>query len=296
MKSVVAVCSFPGSYDVERNLALHEAYMREAAAEGVEFLVFPECSLQGYPRVYLAEDEEAMIDDVSGSAESLNGPRVQRIEALSRELNLSVIFGMTERGSRPGVAYNASLLVTPDGGVMGTYRKVHLAIQEKVFWRPGSDWPVFDTVLGNVGMMICFDKAWPEAARELTLRGADVLVMPTAWWLYDPTAGENDVWVDHYILFERTRAVENNRWFLSSNLVGDIGGRHFFGISQIIDPRGRIVATTGYDNPGLAIAEIDVAGGIQDAYKLNSGAHLIRDRRPDTYAVLGGRLDIEIDG
>ena len=296
MKSVIAVCSFPGSYDVDSNMALYESYMREAAAAGADLLVLPECSMQGYPRAYLAEEEEGMIDDVAGAAESLGGDRVRRVADLAKELDLAVIFGMTEAGVRPGVSYNSAVLVTPAEGVVGAYHKVHLAIQEKVFWRPGVDWPVFDTAVGAVGMMICFDKAWPEAARELTLRGADLLVMPTAWWLYDPAAGEADVWVDHYVLFERTRAVENNRWFLSSNLVGDIGGRHFFGMSQIIDPQGRIIATTGYDKPGLAIAEVDVSQGIHHAYKLNSGAHLIRDRRPDTYAVLGGRMDVQIDG
>lgn len=287
MKSTIAVCSFPGTYDVEANQTLYAEYMREAAGKGVEFLVFPELSIQGYPRNYLAEEEGEVIDHVGAVAEPIDGPSVTKIAALAKDLNITVVAGLIEAGDRPGINHNTAVLISPDG-VLGSYRKVHLPLQERIFFWPGSDWPVIQTSVGNVGLMICYDKAWPEAARELFLRGADMFVMPTAWWHWDPVDGADDMWLNHYVLFERARAVENNRWFLSSNLVGELGGKNFFGVSQIIDPCGRIIASTPYCKPGLAVAEVDIAGGIRESYHLNSGAQILRDWRPDTYHTLTG--------
>ena len=296
MKSVIATCSFPGTYDVDTNLALHLEYMREAAAQGVQLLVFPEQSMQGYPRTYSAEEEGQVIDGVNANAETLEGPHVRAVASLAAELGIEVIFGLAEAGVRPGVTYNSAVLVNSSQGVVGAYRKIHVPLQERIFFWPGNEWMVLDTVAGNAGLLICYDKAWPESTRELLLRGADMFIMPTAWWLWDESAGPTDMWFEHYCLFERVRAVENNRWFISSNLAGDIGGRSFFGVSQIINPNGQIVAATPFGEPGLAIAEVDIARGIQDSYHLNSGAHLLRDRRPDTYEVLDGRRPIAIDG
>lgn len=295
MKTVIATCSFPGTYDVEHNLALHLTHMREAAAAGVQLLVFPEQSLQGYPRVYAGDEEGDVIDGVNDRAETLEGSHVAAISRAATELGMDVIFGLAEAGSRPGVTYNSAVLARP-GGELTAYRKIHVPLQERIFFWPGDEWRVLDTAAGNAGLLICYDKAWPESTRELLLRGADLFVMPTAWWLWDEAAGDKDMWFDHYCLFERARAVENNRWFVSSNLAGDIGGRQFFGVSQIINPNGQIVAATPFGEPGLAIAEVDIARGIRDSYHLNSGAHLLRDRRPDTYEVLDGRRPIAIDG
>jgi predicted amidohydrolase len=120
--------------------------------------------------------------------------------------------------------------------------------------------------------------------------------MSTAWSLSDPEAGDNDVWLDQYTLYDRVRAAENGRWFVSSNFVGELGGLEFFGMSQIVDPLGRVVATTGTDRVGLVFADVDVAAGIRAACALGQGAYLVRDRRPETYKALAGTLPIAIDG
>lgn len=195
---------------------------------------------------------------------------------------------MTERGSRAGVVFNSTVLAGP-GGIIGTYRKVHVGISEQVIWSRGQDWPVYDTPLGRIGMLICYDQAWPESCRELTLRGAELLVMSTAWSLRPDAASADDaLTVEHYLLFGKARAVENQRWFISSNFTGPLGGLTFFGHSQVIDPLGRPVAATGgKPEQSMVLADIDVRGGIEAAQARSRGPRLWRDRRPETYTSIG---------
>jgi predicted amidohydrolase len=296
MTTTIATCAFPGTYDITKSVELHLSYIEEAKEAGASLVVFPECSLQGYPPDFLASEAAQALEPFNATAEGVaDGPNVARLTAKAVECDLHVIFGLNEAGDRPGVVYNTMVLTGPDG-LVGTYRKVHLGITEQVYWRPGNDWPVYDTPFGQVGMLICYDKAWPESCRELTLRGADLLVMSTAWMLQDASEGQDDVFFEHYELFDRARAAENSRWFISSNLVGELGGLEFFGLSQIVNPLGQVVASTGFGNPGLAIAEVDIAEGIRAAYRVQQGPNIIRDRRPETYRALSGTLPISIDG
>jgi predicted amidohydrolase len=295
MDVTIATCAFPATYDVEKNVELHLSYIDEAVAASASLVVFPECSLQGYPPDFRAGGAADVLRQFHATAEPVAGPHAQQIVSAAAARGVLVVFGLNEATERPGVVYNTMILGGP-GGVIGTYRKVHVAITEQVFWRRGDDWPVYDTELGRIGMLICYDKAWPESCRELTLRGADMLVMSTAWARQHAGAGIDDVMVDQYLVYDRARAMENCRWFVSSNLVGELGGVEFFGLSQIVDPIGRVVATTGIDTSGLAVATVDLAQGVLDANEVNQGAHLIRDRRPETYTASSGASPIAIDG
>jgi predicted amidohydrolase len=294
--TIIATCAFPGTYDVEKSVELHLGYIDEAAAAGAALVVFPECSLQGYPPDFQASRTKAVLEPFYASAERIDdGPNVARIVDHAKARNIHVVFGLNEAGDRPGVVYNSMVLAGPDG-VIGVFRKVHVGITEQVFWMRGDDWPVFETPFGRIGMLICYDKAWPETCRELMLRGADILVMSTAWSLSDPTAGADDIGLEQYELYDRVRAAENSRWFVSSNFIGELGGLEFFGMSQIINPLGKVVASTGTDHIGLAFADVDIPGGIQESYTVSWGANIVRDRRPETYKALAGTLPIAIDG
>jgi predicted amidohydrolase len=292
----IATVAFEGTYDVELNTKSHISLMEEAAASGAKLVVFPEISLQGYPpdltRVY-PERIKAAFDN----AEQVpDGPHVLAIAARAQELGIYVIYGLNELGTSPGVIYNTMVLTGPDGFV-GSYRKVHVGITEQLTWRRGNDWPVFDTEIGRIGMLICYDKMWPESTRELMLRGADILVMSTAWpMVFGEQDPETNLWAELYRLYDRARAAENSRWFVSSNFAGDLGGARFIGLSQIVDPCGRVVATTGPLTPGMAIADVDIAEGIAQANATFMGARLVRDRRPDTYLASSGRLPLAVDG
>jgi len=293
--TVIATAALAGSYDVDLNTKRHIELMEAAAAAGADLVVFPEISLQGYPPDFARFYPERIKAAFENAEAAPGGPHVEDIAERAKELGVYVIYGMNELGDTPGVIYNTAVLTGPEGFV-GKYRKVHVGITEQLTWRRGNDWPVFETAIGRIGMLICYDKMWPESARELTLRGADILVMPTAWFMaFGDDDPDTNVLVEQYRLFDRARAAENGRWFVSSNFAGELGGGQFIGLSQIVDPSGRVVATTGTFEPGLAIAEVDISGGIADVNAMH-GARLIRDRRPDTYLALSGQLSPAIDG
>jgi predicted amidohydrolase len=293
--TVIATAALAGGYDVDVNTKNHLALIDEAAAAGAQLVVFPEISLQGYPPDF-ANFYPERIRAAFDNAESVpDGPHVQTIAERAQELGVYVIYGLNEKGTSPGVIYNTAVLTGPDGYV-GKYRKVHVGITEQLTWRKGNDWPVFDTAIGRIGMLICYDKMWPESTRELMLRGADILVMPTAWFMaYGEQDPESNILVEQYRLYDRVRAAENSRWFVSSNFAGELGGTQFIGMSQIVDPCGRVVETTGMFTPGLAIADVDISGGIAEANAMQ-GARLVRDRRPDTYLAMSGELTPVVDG
>jgi predicted amidohydrolase len=293
--TVIATAALAGGYDIDVNTKNHLALIDEAFAAGAQLVVFPEISLQGYPPDF-ANFYPERIRAAFDNAESVpDGPHVQAIAEHAAELGVYVIYGLNEKGTSPGVIYNTAVLTGPDGYV-GKYRKVHVGITEQLTWRKGNDWPVFDTALGRIGMLICYDKMWPESTRELMLRGADILVMPTAWFMaYGEQDPESNILVEQYRLYDRVRAAENSRWFVSSNFAGELGGTQFIGMSQIVDPCGRVVETTGMFTPGLAIADVDISGGIAEANAMQ-GARLVRDRRPDTYLAMSGELPPVVDG
>jgi predicted amidohydrolase len=297
-ETTIATVALLGSYDVELNLKQHLEYIDQAADVGAHLVVFPEISLQGYPVIHHKLQTPQVLAEAFRTAERIpDGPSVAQIVARAQERRIHVVFGLTEAGARPGVVYNTAVLTGPDGYI-GKYRKVHLGLSEQVIWRAGHDWPVFETPFGNIGMLICYDKAWPESCRELTLRGADILVMATAWGFgNDPNPDpETNVNCAHYRLYDQVRAVENQRWFVSSNFCGEIEGAAFLGLSQVIDPLGRVVATTGMSDSGLALATVDVQAGIAAALAHGQGARLVRDRRPETYLAMQGTLPTAIDG
>ena len=290
----VATCAFSGSHDVADNLARHLQIIDEAAALGVSLLVFPEISLHGYPRDSLHVSAEKLRDTWRVAERVPDGASVLAIAARAGKRRMHVIYGLNERGNEAGVVYNTAILTGP-GGHIGSYRKVHVSPIEQFMWRKGNDWPVFETAIGRIGLLICNDQSWPESTRELTLRGAELLVMPTAWMFAGGEASIDDVWADAYRVYGRARAMENARWFISSNYAGQFGGGVFLGESQIIDPLGRVVADSG-TLPGLALAQVDIRAGIEEAQAAYFGPRMVRDRRLETYDVLAGRRPPETEG
>jgi predicted amidohydrolase len=283
----LASCAFSASFDVTANLEEHLRLIDEAAAAGTDLLVFPEISLHGYPADLRRFAPERIAQAWQAAEPVPGGPNVAAIAERAAERCIHVVYGLNERGEAPGVVYNTAVLTGPDGHI-GAYRKVHVGAPEIVFWRMGDDWPVFETAIGKIGILICADKKWPESARELTLRGAEILVCPTASPRYDG-GGETDVWEDIAPLWERARAAENGRWFVSSNYVGSLDDATFLGRGQIIDPRGRVLARATAE-PQIVSASVDVRGEIERACLAYYGPWLARDRRDETYRALRGEL------
>jgi len=290
----IATCAFAGTYDVAANLARHLELVDEAVECGASLIVFPEISLHGYP-----PDSQhvtaAKLAKTWAMAEAVpDGASVRAVVAHAVARKIHVIFGLNERGDEAGVVYNTAVLTGPDGYI-GRYRKVHISPIEQFMWRKGNDWPVFETAIGRIGMLICYDQSWPESTRELALRGAELMIMPTAWMYSGEGDPDQDPWSEAYRIYGRARAMENARWFISSNYAGSFGGGHYIGRSQIIDPLGQVVADSG-TAPGLAVATIDVQARIEAAHATYFGPKLIRDRRLETYEVLSGRQSPRTDG
>jgi predicted amidohydrolase len=290
----IVTCAPECSYDLKDNLERHLAMIDAAASLGASLVIFPEMSLHGYP-AHIHSIREERLHWLWGRAECVaESPSVEAIATRAKQRNIHVVFGLNEMGSTWGVVYNTAVLVGPTG-ILGTYRKVHVSTIEQFMWRPGKDWPVYKTPVGRIGMLICNDKNWPEATRELVLQGADLFVMPTAWLFVTGEADATNHWLELYTMYDRCRAAENQRWFISSNFAGTCEGSRYLGHSEIVDPLGRIVATTGFE-PGFAVAEVDIGAGIEEAQASLYGPRLILDRRDDTYVSIRGLVPYAVDG
>lgn len=263
------------------NLERIRDVITRAAQGGVKLLVLPEGALQGFTfhthHCFDPEETQYLWDN----AEPIPGPSVQTIAGWAADHEMYVIFGMWERVERPAapVLRNSAVLIGPEG-LVGRYHKVHQPSEEVHHYQPGREWPVFDTPLAHVGMMMCYDQCFPEAARELTLRGAEVLAVPNAWPASDRASD------DRYDFFGRARAAENNRWLLQANLVGpsDTDDFDYMGSSRVIDPTGLVVAETPPGEEGLAAAEI--APTKFDPTRARSGWYL-HQRIPTIYTSIG---------
>ena len=280
--TVVATCGYEGSSDVAENLARHRAYVDEAVETGAELVVFPECSLHGYPDQSARSSADGLMSTWEIAESITDGANVRALIDHAVARGIHIVFGLNERTDTFGVVFNTAVLAGPQG-LIGRYRKVHIGQFERATWAEGDQWPVFDTSIGRIGLLICADKMWPESTRELTLGGAELLVMPTAWAF---TIGGTDTmqpcWAEYYLLFDRARAAENARWFISSNFVGSLGDTSFGGYSQIVDPFGTVTASSE-DRRGLVFADIDVQRGIAATEAAWLGTRLARDRRERTY-------------
>ncbi|MCW2887098.1 MAG: N-carbamoylputrescine amidase [Streptosporangiaceae bacterium] len=261
--------------DLEEDFVIAERLIKEARSEGVRLLALPEACLGGY---LLSLDDDTVLD-AGPPALALDGPEIRRLIALAGEM--TVVAGYCEADA--DTRYNSVVCVSGDG-VLGNHRKVHQPLGEDSSYASGDRFHAFDTPVGRIGMMICYDKAFPESARALALDGAQIGVCVSAW----PGSRTNatadlaeDRWKRRFDLFDRARALENQMVWLSANQAGTFGSLRFVGSAKVVDPGGDILADTGVGS-GIALAELDVARALETARR--SMGHL-RDRRPETYTV-----------
>ncbi len=214
----------------------------------------------------------------------MDGPEIRRLARLAGEMVVAV--GYCEAASDqdgPGQLFNSAVCVTGDG-VLGHHRKVHQPLREDASYTAGGRFAAFDTPVGRLGMMICYDKVFPEGARALALDGADIVMCLSAWPASRTQVVPNlhqDRWKRRFYLFDRARALENQIIWLSANQSGRFGSLRFVASAKVVDPGGDVLSDTGV-RAGLAIAELDVQEALATARR--SMDHL-RDRRPDAYAV-----------
>lgn len=254
--------------DKQQNLRSMIEQIEAAAARQTNLIVFPECALTGYCFDSL---EEALP-----LAESIPGPSTTRIAEVCQRLQCHVVFGMLEtEGNR---IFNSAVLVGSEG-VVGNYRKIHLPYLgvDRFTQRGDRPFAVHSAGSARIGMNICYDGAFPESSRVMSLLGADLVVLPTNW----PPGAECTA-----ACISNARALENHIYYLAVNRVGEERGFRFIGGSRICDPSGRTLAMADHDQPEVLHAELDL--------DLARNKHIIRvpkqheiwrfaDRRPEMY-------------
>jgi len=256
---------------VEDNLDKIVERIRETTGQGARLAVFPECAVTGYCF--------GSLDEARPFAQSIPGPATERVRRACEEFQCHAIFGMLESVGEK--IFNAAVFVGPQG-VIGSYRKVHLPyLGIDMHTTPGDRaFAVHDAPGVRIGLNICYDASFPEAARSLALLGAELVVLPTNW----PPGSEC---VAAHVI--NTRALENSIYYSAVNRVGTEEGFTFIGGSRICDPSGNTLAEAEGGDEKILYAEIDPEKARRKHIVRVPGKHEIHrfaDRRPEMYDVL----------
>lgn len=249
------------------NLRRAEEYIRKAAAEGCDLVMFPELYLQGY------RADERFVD----VAEPIPGPATRRLEELAIEHDLYIVMGMGRLEERfPHLIYNSLCFVGPDG-LLGCYDKVHLGtfhpFIEGVYFAPGRFAPVFETRFGRVSLQICYDSWFPELTRTYALKGSLLNLVISAG-----PSGSEDSWKTML----RARSMENAFPSVYCNAVGWQKDFSFFGGSKIVNASGIVTTEAKLDEEDFVVGEVDLA----EALRIRRHWLLFRERNPAVYAPL----------
>jgi len=186
------------------------------------------------------------------------------------------VFGLPTKEKVESIFYNAAVVIGPDGELLGEYRKVHLKGEERLSFRPGYRFSVFDTAFGTIGVMIGWDLAFPEAARVLVLQGAEILCLPAAY---------EEPYQREWRAFCTARAAENGAFLLAANRIGEEPSRRYFGESGIYAPDGEPLSLIrddeeGHPPPGYAFTRINT----DDVRRYREEMQLIMARSPASYS------------
>ena len=270
--AVVAVAAAFGR-DVDAGLDAIERTVVEARAQGARLVVFPECALGGYMREPMPGERGPEVP----AALDPEGPEIARLIRIAGDTVICA--GYTEAGAdRP---FSSAVCVSGDG-VLGRHRKVHLPPGERFAYAAGDRFEAFDTPAGRMGMLVCYDKLFPEAARALALDGAHTIASLAAWPVCRQRPARqvaHDRQTRHFNASDAARAVENQVVWVSANQTGTRGPLRFLGHAKVVDPDGVVLARTG-SRAGLAVAEVDAEAAVRDS---RLGIDHLADRRPGAY-------------
>ena len=274
--------------DADANLAVIETRVADAAASGAKLVLLQEL----HNGAYFCQHESVDEFDL---AEPIPGPSTKRLAALAKQRKVVLVSSLFEKRAA-GLYHNTAVVFDADGSTAGKYRKMHIpddpGFQEKFYFTPGDlGFTPIDTSVGRLGVLVCWDQWYPEAARLMALAGAELLLYPTAIG-WDPTDAQDEKTRqrDAWILSHRGHAVANGLPVLSCNRVGheqsplDAAGIDFWGNSHVLGPQGEYIAEAGLD-PTLLLAEVDM----QRSEHVRRIWPFLRDRRIDAYGDLTKR-------
>jgi N-carbamoylputrescine amidase len=282
----VALVQERNQASTEENLALIERHVATAAARGAQLVLLQE--LHNGP--YFCQHQDVCEFD---SAEAIPGPSTTRIGALAKQHGVVIVSSLFERRAA-GLYHNTAVVLEKDGSIAGKYRKMHIpddpGFNEKFYFTPGDlGFHPIDTSVGRLGVLVCWDQWYPEAARLMALHGAEILLYPTAiGWDPDDEQDEKDRQRMAWILSHRGHAVANGVPVLSCNRVGHepspLGGSgiRFWGSSHVLGPQGEILGEAMVDDTAILVVDIDMAR----SEKVRRIWPFLRDRRIDAYGDL----------
>lgn len=270
--------------DIAANISKLKENIRKCAAQGAQLVVLQEL----HNSVYFCQTETASLCDL---AETIPGPSTETFGALAKELGIVIVLSLFERRA-PGIYHNTAVVMEKDGSIAGKYRKMHIpddpCYYEKFYFTPGDlGFVPVDTSVGRLGVLVCWDQWYPEAARCMALNGAEILIYPTAIGGVgtDPVE-EQRMQSDAWQLVQRGHAVANglpvvtvNRTGHEDDPSGNTVGLQFWGRSFVAGQQGELLSEFGNDEEGVKVVDIDM----DRTEYVRRGWPFFRDRRIDAY-------------
>jgi 5-aminopentanamidase len=250
--------------EVEKNLAYMKQILvtTKKTSPELKLLLFPELAATGY----------FLTSDILGYAEGLNGSIMQYMSELAKENDVYIGYGYVELGNE-GEIFNSFRLIDRHGGPIANYRKIHITEFERGIFTPGNEIVSVKTELGHIGLMICWDLAFPELARKLVTvePGVDLILSPSAW---------EKPYGDPLMRFSMAKAIDNTFYVAVCNHVGPSGDFVFCGRTGLFGPDGASIVLAGEDDEQVLIAEIDFE--YRSSIKSNFYT-MLQERRSDLY-------------
>lgn len=277
--------------DIQRNIAGLKDKIRKAANEGAQLIVLQEL----HNSLYFCQVEDTNIFDL---AETIPGPSTDDFGSLAKELGVVIVLSLFERRA-PGLYHNTAVVIEKDGTIAGKYRKMHIpddpAYYEKFYFTPGDlGFKPIETSLGKLGVLVCWDQWYPEAARLMAMAGADILIYPTAiGWESTDTDDEKSRQLGAWVISQRGHAVANGLHVVSVNRTGyepdpsgQTNGITFWGNSFVSGPQGEILWQASNEREEVQIVEIDMKRSEQ----VRRWWPFFRDRRIDAFGDITKRF------
>jgi len=286
----VALVQMAMALDPAENVRQAVARVAEAARAGAQLVCLPEL----FRSRYFAQREDPALFDL---AEPVPGPTTAALAQAARAAGVVVIAPVFERRA-PGLYHNSAVIIDADGRVAGLYRKMHIpddpAYYEKFYFAPGDlGFRAFDTAVGRIGTLVCWDQWYPEGARLTALQGAHILLYPTAiGWHPAEKATDGAAQLDAWRTIQRSHAIANGVYVAAVNRVGHERpagageGIEFWGGSFLADPFGAVIAEAPLDREAVVLGEVDLAR----VEEVRRGWPFLRDRRIDAYGPLASRF------
>lgn len=272
------------SPDLELNLSKAEVGVRKAALKGAQII----CLQELFKSLYFCDVED---HDNFKLAESIPGPSTDFFSALAKELGVVIIASLFEKRAE-GLYHNTTAVLDADGSYLGKYRKMHIpddpGYYEKFYFTPGDlGYKIFNTKFAKIGVLICWDQWYPEAARITSLMGAEMLFYPTAiGWHKDQDKETNEEQYQAWQTIQRSHAVANGVPVVSVNRVGIEGDMKFWGGSFVTNAFGRVLYQSNHTDEEINVHELDMHNS--DRYRTHWP--FLRDRRIDSYSPIVKRF------